>query len=341
METQRDDLARTTAAVQLKARELEQASQYKSDFLANMSHELRTPLNSSLILAKLLADNPDDNLTDEQVKFARTIQSSGNDLLNLINDILDLSKIEAGPCRDHARTRCRSSGWPRICGRSSSRSRRRRAWRSRSTSPPECPATIETDVQRLEQVLKNLLSNAFKFTETGQGRTGDPRSGDGQIALSVTDTGIGISEEQQQSVFEAFRQADGTISRKYGGTGLGLSISRELVRLLGGSIRLQQPRGRRQHVHDHHSRNRTIRRRCRRASRASASPPIPSSNGRWPRLPRRRACAKVEDDRDALTDTKRVLLVVEDDETFAGILRDLSREMGFQSPGRRHRRGGA
>ena len=242
LEAQRDDLERANASVQLKARELDQASRYKSDFLANMSHELRTPLNSSLILAKLLADNPNDNLTDEQVKYAQTIQSSGNDLLNLINDILDLSKIEAG----HVDIRPESLTVERLANNL------RRLFQPVAQEKKldftinveqECPASIETDIQRLEQVLKNLLSNAFKFTEVGQVGLSIGRAGEGQVALSVSDTGIGIAEEQQQSVFEAFHQADGTISRKYGGTGLGLSISRQLVRLLGGSIRLKSRQG--------------------------------------------------------------------------------------------------
>jgi signal transduction histidine kinase/DNA-binding response OmpR family regulator/CHASE3 domain sensor protein len=330
LEAQRDDLARTTAVVQLKARELEQASQYKSDFLANMSHELRTPLNSSLILARLLADNPEGNLTDEQVKFARTIQSSGNDLLDLINDILDLSKIEAG----HVEIAPETMSLERLSKDI------RQVFQPVAQEKhlafvieiaPECPATIDTDVQRLEQVLKNLLSNAFKFTEVGKVELAIRRSGDGQVALSVTDTGIGISEEQQQSVFEAFRQADGTISRKYGGTGLGLSISRELVRLLGGSIRLRSREG------EGSTFTITLPESYNPAAvsprepqisipadpvvqRAMAVPAAPAAPTR-----------KVDDDRDALTDSKRILLVVEDDETFAGILRDLSREMGFQS----------
>jgi len=324
LEAQRDDLARTTAVVQLKARELEQASQYKSDFLANMSHELRTPLNSSLILARLLADNPEGNLTDEQVKFARTIQSSGNDLLNLINDILDLSKIEAG----HVEMAPETMSLERL-SKDIRQVFQPIAQEKRLTFAieiaPDCPATIDTDVQRLEQVLKNLLSNAFKFTETGKVELAIRRSGDGQLALSVTDTGIGISEEQQQSVFEAFRQADGTISRKYGGTGLGLSISRELVRLLGGSIRLRSREG--------EGSTFTI------TLPVSYNPAAVSPRVSIPADPVvQRAMAapaalarKVDDDRDALTDGKRILLVVEDDETFAGILRDLSREMGFQS----------
>jgi signal transduction histidine kinase/CHASE3 domain sensor protein/CheY-like chemotaxis protein len=330
LETQRDDLARTTAAVQLKARELEQASQYKSDFLANMSHELRTPLNSSLILAKLLADNPDDNLTEEQVKFARTIQSSGNDLLNLINDILDLSKIEAG----HVEIAPETISLERLSQdihQIFQPIAREKNLAFEIDIAPECPATIDTDVQRLEQVLKNLLSNAFKFTELGKVELAIRRSGNGELALSVSDTGIGMSEEQQQSVFEAFRQADGTISRKYGGTGLGLSISRELVRLLGGSIRLRSREG------EGSTFTIIIPAAYDPATVAPREPPMSSPVDRaiqralgapaTPIAPSR----KVHDDRDALTETKRILLVVEDDETFAGILRDLSREMGFQS----------
>jgi CheY-like chemotaxis protein/signal transduction histidine kinase/CHASE3 domain sensor protein len=330
LEAQRDDLARTTVAVQLKARELEQASRYKSDFLANMSHELRTPLNSSLILAKLLADNPEENLTDEQVKFAKTIQSSGNDLLNLINDILDLSKIEAG----HVEIRPETVSLGRLSkdiGQVFQPIAEERKLAFEIEIAPECPAEIITDVQRLEQVLKNLLSNAFKFTERGKVELTIRRAGDGQVALSVTDTGIGISEEQQQSVFDAFRQADGTISRKYGGTGLGLSISRELVRLLGGSLRLKSSQGHGStftvQIPESYSPAMVAPREPRlrapvdpvvQRTRAVASAPVTRSQ-------------KLDDDRDMLTNTKRILLVVEDDESFASILRDLSREMGFQS----------
>ena len=242
LETQRDDLARSSAAVELKARELEQSSRYKSDFLANMSHELRTPLNSLLILSKLLGDNPQGNLSDEQVKYARTIQSSGNDLLSLINDILDLSKIEAG----HVEVRPEAVLLQRL------------ASSLRQTFDPiagerrlefaidiadDVPGTIVTDRQRLEQVLKNLLSNAFKFTEAGRVALRIERSGSDKISLAVSDTGIGISEQQHQAIFEAFRQADGSIDRRYGGTGLGLSISRELARLLGGAITLESQPG--------------------------------------------------------------------------------------------------
>ena len=242
LEHQRDNLERVNEIVRLRARELEQASQYKSDFLANMSHELRTPLNSLLILAKLLADNDTGRLTDEQVRYAQTIQSSGNDLLTLINDILDLSKIEAGhmeikpePLALVRLTKDLTNLFAPVA--------ERKNLEFRVEVAPECPAYIETDDQRLEQVLRNLLSNAFKFTEQGKVELRVARAPEGEIALSVADTGIGISEDKQKAVFEPFRQADGTISRKYGGTGLGLSICRELVRLLGGTLALRSAEG--------------------------------------------------------------------------------------------------
>ncbi|WP_404480362.1 response regulator [Novosphingobium sp. BL-52-GroH] len=333
LENQRDDLARSNSAVELKARELEQASRYKSDFLANMSHELRTPLNSLLILSKLLGDNRSENLTGEQVQYARTIESAGNDLLALINDILDLSKIEAG----HLQVRPESFLVERLAGDL------RQVFQPIATSrgldfeigiDPACAPSIETDRQRLEQILKNLLSNAFKFTEAGGVRLDiEPAGGeDGadRLLLAVSDTGIGIPEDQQKAIFEAFRQADGTISRKFGGTGLGLSISRELARLLGGAISLSSVPG--------------------KGSRFTLALPIAYDPGvvqprdesvPAPSLPAPATAAEpkprpaplqrqVEDDRDALSSSQRVLLVVEDDASFAGIVRDISREMGFQ-----------
>lgn len=329
LEAQRDGLERANASVQLKARELEQASQYKSDFLANMSHELRTPLNSSLILAKLLADNPGENLTEDQVKYARTIQSSGNDLLNLINDILDLSKIEAG----HVEIQPGSVSVERVANNL------RQVFQPLATDKkldfavevaPGCARSIETDPQRLEQVLKNLLSNAIKFTEAGQVRLSIGRADDSRVAFSVSDTGIGIAKEQQRAVFEAFHQADGTISRRYGGTGLGLSISRQLVRLLGGAIELQSEPGQGSTFtvtipESYNPANVAPRDQPASAPVISGSPaPVPAPSPTKPSL-------RLEDDRDALTETKRVLLVIEDDDSFAAIVRDLSREMGFQA----------
>ncbi|MDK2766783.1 MAG: response regulator [Sphingomonas sp.] len=328
LEAQRDDLARTSAAVELKARELEQASQYKSDFLANMSHELRTPLNSLLILSKLLGDNPNGNLTDEQTQYARTIQASGNDLLNLINDILDLSKIEAG----HVEIDAQAVTLARLTA--DLRQTFDPIARDRGLSfdidvASDAPSAIGTDRQRLEQVLKNLLSNAFKFTEAGGVSLAIAPVGEDRLALTVTDTGIGISPEQHQAIFDAFRQADGAINRRFGGTGLGLSISRELTRLLGGSIALKSAPG------AGSSFTVTIpldydpalveARAEPAAAAASASTPAIAPPRRTQRL------APVEDDRDRLEGARRVLLVVEDDQVFAGIVRDLSREAGFQT----------
>jgi CheY-like chemotaxis protein/signal transduction histidine kinase len=325
LEVQRDDLVRTGAAVELKARELEQASRYKSDFLANMSHELRTPLNSLLILSKLLGDNPQHNLSDEQVQFARTIQSSGNDLLNLINDILDLSKIEAG----HIEVRAETVSLTRLAGD------------LRQTFGPiagerqvtfaidiaeDCPPAIITDRQRLEQILKNLLSNAFKFTEKGRVDLRVRRAG-ASLSLAVADSGIGVSPEQHQAIFEAFRQADGSINRRYGGTGLGLSISRELARLLGGAIALESEPG------EGSTFTVTIPLVYDPAGvgpRPEPAPAAPSAPSPAPSIRPAALAFAVDDDRDHLENARRILLVVEDDRTFAGIVRDLAREVGFQ-----------
>lgn len=332
LETQRDDLERNGAELTLKARELEQASQYKSDFLANMSHELRTPLNSLLILSKLLAENAEENLTEQQITFAKTIQSSGNDLLNLINDILDLSKIEAG----HIQARPEAVSIQRLSGDISQLFQPVADERglTYTVDTSSAGSVLETDRQRLEQIIKNLLSNAFKFTEAGEVKLTIESVGTDEIAFAVSDTGIGISTEQQAAVFDAFRQADGTISRKYGGTGLGLSISRELSRLLGGRITLESTVGKGStftliipRVYD------TERVAPRETPNAPISAPPPSSPlesivpAQEPQPPVSRS---IDDDREHLTSTRRVLLVVEDDVRFAAIIRDLSRELGFQ-----------
>jgi HAMP domain-containing protein/signal transduction histidine kinase/ActR/RegA family two-component response regulator len=238
-----------------KAEQLALSSQYKSEFLANMSHELRTPLNSLLILAKLLADNPQDNLTEKQIEFARTIHNAGSDLLALINDILDLSKVEAGKMDVHAAPVVLRG----ICDYVDSTFRPLAEQQGLDLVvqlEEGLPPSIVTDEQRLHQVLKNLLSNALKFTERGsvelsvsrapaQMLFASPTLNDAVevIAFSVTDSGIGVPAEKLKLIFEAFQQADGTTSRKYGGTGLGLSISREIARLLGGAIAVQSEAG--------------------------------------------------------------------------------------------------
>ncbi|HMJ33564.1 MAG TPA: ATP-binding protein, partial [Baekduia sp.] len=225
------------AGLEEKAAQLALSSKYKSEFLANMSHELRTPLNSLLILSRLLGDNAEGNLTAQQVEFATTIHSAGNDLLALINDILDLSKVEAGKMElDLAAVALAD-----VC-EDVERSFRPVAEERDLTFAIELdgalPASIVTDEQRLQQVLRNLLSNAFKFTPSGTVRLTVSRDAEERISFAVADTGVGIAGDKLASIFEAFQQADGTTSRKYGGTGLGLSISREISRLLGGEIRV-------------------------------------------------------------------------------------------------------
>ncbi|GGD49895.1 two-component system sensor histidine kinase/response regulator [Aurantiacibacter arachoides] len=340
LEGQRDELGRTASALQLKARELEQASQYKSDFLANMSHELRTPLNSLLILSKLLGDNTNGNLSTEQVKFARTIESSGNDLLTLINDILDLSKIEAG----HVEIEAAPVSTERLAAdlrKMFEPLAQQRGLTLDIALAKDAPRSVETDRMRLEQVLKNLLANAIKFTERGSVTLSVSAAKNGMVDIAVTDTGIGIAPAQRDAIFDAFRQADGTISRKFGGTGLGLSISRELVRLLGGTIRLDSEEGKGSTfivsvpvIYD----PATVEPRqapqpaSEGASNDAARTPSPQTSAPAPARPASaiRTPATIEDDRNALSEGKRLLLVIEDDTTFAGIVCDLSREMGFQ-----------
>ncbi|HEX8544731.1 MAG TPA: response regulator [Pseudomonas sp.] len=346
---QRDALDRNNeelhiAQIELEARadELQRSSKYKSEFLANMSHELRTPLNSSLILAKLLAENPTENLTAEQVKFAESIYSAGNDLLNLINDILDISKVEAG----------------KLDMRPENSSVARLVEGLRSMFEPlandkkldfhvelqaGAPTLLYTDRQRLEQILKNLLSNAIKFTETGMVSMIVSRQPGEGIAFTVRDSGIGIAEEQQQSIFEAFRQADGTTNRRYGGTGLGLSISRDLAALLGGSISVTSAPGQgsiftlvlpEQYVEQ-------VQLQYGQEPVAVVASTLPVAHvapapsfSRAPVVPVAAATtnqpvASFADDRDKGPFTKRCILVIEDEVAFAQILFDLAHELGY------------
>ncbi|HEX2568121.1 MAG TPA: HAMP domain-containing protein [Polyangia bacterium] len=255
LEVKNREIAEASASLEDKARQLALVSKYKSEFLANMSHELRTPLNSLLILANLLSENEEHNLSDQQVEYARTIYQSGRDLLALINQILDLSKIEAGRMQIERR-RLPFAELRSYVERSFRPLAQQKGLGFSITVGREVPPTITTDPQRLEQILKNLLSNAFKFTETGEVglhvslqrenpgyKTQALKRAPAVIALAVSDTGIGIPVEKQQVIFEAFQQADASTSRTYGGTGLGLTISRELARLLGGEIWLKSQSG--------------------------------------------------------------------------------------------------
>ena len=234
-------LAEARAELEQRAAELERASTYKSEFLANMSHELRTPLNSSLILSRLLADNAKGNLDEQQTKHAELIYSSGKDLLALINDILDLSKVEAG----HLEIRPEETSLKRLAHGlemlfQPQAAAKGLAFEVRVAS--DAPVHFVSDAQRVEQVVKNLLSNAFKFTSSGSVSL-RIEPAEGGVAFVVSDSGIGISPEQQDVIFEAFRQADGSINRHFGGTGLGLSISRNLAEVLGGHIKVQSEAG--------------------------------------------------------------------------------------------------
>ena len=311
--------------LEARAEELTRASRYNSEFLANRSHELRTPLNSSLILARLLSENPKGNLTDEQVRFAQSIHSAGNDLLDLINDILDISKVEAGKLELvseqvtlAAVVDALKTSFEPLAGQKNLTFEVRIAQGT--------PATLLTDRQRVEQILKNLLSNAIKFTESGTVRLLVSSEDGGGIALAVQDSGIGIRQEQQDIIFEAFRQADGTTSRRYGGTGLGLSISRDLSMLLGGSISVQSVPGQ----------GSTFTLHLPAALPALVDKPVAAAQPASPAtdqaatlpVPSQPALPAFADDRFT-KGQGRVVLVIEDDAVFARILYDLAHELGF------------
>jgi CheY-like chemotaxis protein/signal transduction histidine kinase len=338
-------LAAAKRETEHKVIELARANRYKSEFLANMSHELRTPLNSSLILAKLLADNREGNLTPEQVKYARGITSAGNDLLALINDILDLSKIEARRIEVVRSAVDIKELVSRLAQTFEPIAEQKQIY-FRIIRSPGLPATIETDAQRLSQVLRNLLSNALKFTERGEVALEiSPRGANGeQVEFAVRDTGIGIAEEHHQVIFEPFRQADGTTNRKFGGTGLGLSISRELARLLGGTITLESKPGQGSTFKllmprvsppaaapgEASSARTAATTDPARVARAIANAPVvaPAVSTGGSHGTKSRA-AGVSDDRGNIRKEGRVLLVIEDDPLFAKVLYDLAHELGF------------
>lgn len=328
------ELARQSIA--MKADELEQSGKYKSEFLANMSHELRTPLNSILILAKLLEDNKAANLLPEQVKYASVIHNAGNDLLDLINNILDLSKIESGNIELLLEDITLSSIAEDMLDLFSSVGDSK-GIDFRITVNEGLPTGITTDEQRLRQVLKNLLSNAFKFTK-GKGRvelqftlasdSADWKAGmlgdvapDEAIAIAVADTGVGIAEDKRQLIFEAFKQADGSTSRQFGGTGLGLSICRELAALLGGHIHLASEEGKGSTFTLFMPLNN------KPGIAASGAGAKISSNGAEPQG---QPASLVREGVRATSGPRR-LLIVEDDHHFADILETYARERGFET----------
>ena len=319
-----------------RALELERASRYKSEFLANLSHELRTPLNSSLILAKLLSDNAGGNLNDEQVRFAQTIYSAGNDLLNLINDILDISKVEAGKLElvpEDLPLRRVVEGMARTFEPLA----RQKDLEFTVEVAPDVPLAVHTDRQRLEQILKNLLSNAVKFTDSGRVALTVSATADGWIQFAVQDSGIGIAQDQQERIFDAFHQADGSTARKYGGTGLGLSISRDLTALLGGTLLLSSAPGQGSTFTLSLPRNGTVSATPPAAPQlVHAAPPV-----RQPAPAARPAAATAEpapafdapsfpDDRGQPAGGTRTVLVIEDEPEFARILYNLAHDMDFR-----------
>jgi hypothetical protein len=347
VETKNTEVEQARQALEDKAKQLARTSRYKSEFLANMSHELRTPLNSLLILSDQLCQNKGGNLTGKQVEFAKTIHSSGNDLLSLINDILDLSKIESGTVVVDV-SELRLDDLTHYCERAFRHVAESKNLDFLLRLDPRLPKSMVTDSKRLQQILKNLLSNAFKFTSRGQVSLNveltRSREGVEMVAFEVSDTGIGIQPDKQQIVFEAFQQADGSTSRKYGGTGLGLAISRELSRLLGGEIRLDSmPRkgstftlllpltynpaltGRRALVND------PAPEREQRPHPAQRLEPevVAEDVAEWaddagPELFPNEA----GDDRDAIAPGDSVVLIVENDIHFAKVLLECVREQG-------------
>jgi CheY-like chemotaxis protein/signal transduction histidine kinase len=323
LEQQKDALAKAHDVLTARSDELQRANEYKSEFLANMSHELRTPLNSTLILAKLLADNKDGNLTDAQVKFAQTITSAGNDLLRLINDVLDLSRIEAGKV-ELAPEPVSISGAVESLAKTFQPTADQNGLTFSWVIEPGAPEQVETDRRRLGQILKNLLSNAFKFTERGDVALRVFSQHNDSVSFAVRDTGVGIAPHQQEVIFEAFRQADGSIHRKYGGTGLGLSISRDLAALLKGSITVQSELGAGSVFTLTIPRNFSANASPTREAQAA---PLRTQKRSDPEKP---AVPVTADDRNAITPGGRVILLVEDDAAFTMILRDLVHEMGFQ-----------
>ncbi|MCW5833665.1 MAG: response regulator [Labilithrix sp.] len=332
VEQKNREVEQARQAVEEKASQLTLSSKYKSEFLANMSHELRTPLNSLLILARMLSDNKDANLTPKQVEYAKTIHSAGSDLLDLINEVLDLSKVEAGKIEIYPSDVAVSEVVRQI----------EQTFRPLATQKRldfvvdvenDVPVTLVSDGQRVVQVLRNLLGNAFKFTEEGGVRlrvhlpsaktpysTASLAADPGHVvAFSVIDTGLGIAEDKQQLIFEAFQQADGTTSRRYGGTGLGLSISRELSRLLGGEVKVESAIGKGSTFTLY------LPFAYKPATAVARDAGAPPEEPITPLPP-----GEVEDDRDTLTPNDRVVLIVEDDASFSSTLLAMARAHGFK-----------
>nr|ABD75785.1 putative signal transduction histidine kinase [uncultured bacterium] len=344
------ELENARKLIEEKAKDLELSSKYKSEFLANMSHELRTPLNSLLLLAKLLHENKNGNLTEKQVEYARTIHAAGADLLELINEVLDLSKVEAGKMVLNIEEMS-LKGLASYVEQNFAHVAEEKGLKLRIELTDSLPGCIRTDRQRVEQIVKNLLSNAMKFTREGEVGVYIARPAAGvvlshsgvlphkAIAISVSDTGIGIPEDKQRLIFEAFQQADGTTSRKYGGTGLGLSIVREFTKLLGGEIHLRSEEGNGctfslylpENMPDARAEGQAIHNERDETRDERQKTSAPSSFISLSDIEERvKSVEGIRDDRHDTSPTDRFLLIIEDDPNFAKILFDLAREKGFK-----------
>lgn len=350
VEKKNQEIEQARLEVEQKAEQLDLSSKYKSEFLANMSHELRTPLNSLLILARLLSENDEGNLTTKQVEYARTVYAAGTDLLSLINDVLDLAKIDSGTMAIE-QSETSFSDLRAHLEQTFQAVAHSRNLEFHIQFDSQLPTKFYTDAKRLQQILKNLLANAFKFTEQGQVRLHvyvatsgwNPdqtrlHQADRVIAFAVSDTGIGIAPEKHEAIFEAFQQADGTTSRKYDGTGLGLSISRKIAQLLGGEIQLHSQLGRGStftlylpQAQASPNSPAEMRREPGSGVRNEMSVPLaPFSPPFSPPSPALLPEPEIADDRDIIQADDRVLLIVEDDLKFGKILLDMARDQGFK-----------
>ena len=352
-EVKNSELELTQATLAERAEQLAISSKYKSEFLANMSHELRTPLNSMLLLSQLVSENKEGNLTDKQLEYVKTVHASGGGLLNLINEILDLSKIEAGRM-EISISEFHTEELETAMERSFRQLAEQKGLSFEVDILEGTPATIRTDRQRLDQILRNLMSNAFKFTEKGRiALTVEPakpdrrfesaalRSAGKVIAFAVSDTGIGIPRDKQKIIWEAFQQVDGTTSRKYGGTGLGLTISREIARILGGEIQLESEDGKGSTFTLYLPETYAPMTDPGEWKKGPEAPPEPSRPKKKEPLPRTQTVPAemiaelptvlaTQDDRYDVQPGERVLMIIEDDAKFAGILADMAHDHGFK-----------
>lgn len=357
IEIKNNELEKAQVTIQEKIKEVESASRYKSEFMANMSHELRTPLNSIILLSRLLADNKYGNLSEKQAKFADTVHSCGNDLLDLINEILDLAKVEAGKMELHPQDlhlRMISKKMDQFF----SPTAREKNIQFEISIDDDLPLQIFTDIQKVEQVIKNLLSNAFKFTSKGSVRmliqwarklSDLPAHMDKEktIAFQIIDTGEGIPDDKKTIVFEAFRQADGTTKRKYGGTGLGLSIAREFSRILGGDIHLDSQPGKGStftlFLPEKFEGSTLIDRNAVKSLASKASPVIRSSENKpepvktsrteikpEPTPVNNKTAVPLKQSVKKIESAEKTLLIIEDDQNFAMYLNELALEKGFE-----------